>query len=693
MFLWTPQTVGVHTLIARALGADGPLGFSPSVHVGVVEPEPGDQVDQVDGVANVDDDGVIPAVLPASDDVGGPGAPPSGGGFQPAEPQGSSPDPGNANGPPTAPELAVSVDSCTAQLVFNDLSDDEVGFFVYRQASNQQLWQQVADLAANDGQGWLSYEESPGPGGFNYYVVSYNGQGESPSNPVLANFTGDCLDGESDSGFNPVLELDLGNLLADSGADRAYCYQSSDGLNWSRFPLEGFFMPGGADENSLIALNELIGQGVETLELMFECWGWMNGDLELIGSFEHVFDLPDEPEDGMTFQGSSLASVAQLFDMDGPQYFPMGEEHDIQVLFDVGSDVFKFLLMHDPSMPTPLAYVTYDPDECQSHLMPDAQNLLGKILFCTPYVGFDSGEGGGNPQPYLVWDFDQGCGAGYGTPPCQPYFYFENLAEFITGNVWFTITDWSSSGTFYWNVDAPYLQNLTIPPVGCSGKRSFYVSMYFDDGDTTYFGLASNVVTIDCPTPLPWDIPLDFTFETITFSSLDDGESDPDDVEVYGFMRTWVIGDETVYLNLAEWDDQDSDCPDETVSWPGSLDTQGLLILGDCTKTFGNGTHSLSGVAMCQGTSKTNCSISGWNFDNNTVRVTATDGQAIQLFLEVFDWDDASGNDLQCWSIYDLEARSRFDWALINNQPFSFIGFDQGNGNCTVSGTINAVVP
>jgi hypothetical protein len=419
----------------------------------------------------------------------------------------------------------------------------------------------------------------------------------------------------------------------------------------------------------------------------------MGDDLELIGNFQQVFDLPGEVGEGMTYQGTELANVTQLFNMDGPTFFPMGEEFSNDIVVDLSNNVFKFLLLHDPTMPTIFTYVSYDPDVCQSHLMPDAQNLLGKILFCTPYVGFDSGEGGGNPQPYLVWDFGEGCGAGYGSPPCHSYGYFESLAADVGGNVWFKITDVSSAGIFFWNVDAPYLQNLTIPPVACSGKRSFYLTMYFDDGDQIYFGLSSNIFAIDCPTPLPWDIPLDFTFETITFSALDDGESDPDDVEVYGFMRTWVIGDETVYLNLSEWDEQDGDCPDETVQWPGSLDTQGLLITGGCTKTFGNGTHSLSSVAMCQGTSKTNCNISGWNFNNNTVRVTATDGQAIQLFLNVYDWDDASGNDLQCWSIYDLEARSRFDWALVQNQSFTFIGFDQGNGNCTVSGTINAVVP
>ncbi|MGD8604045.1 MAG: hypothetical protein PVF49_05670, partial [Anaerolineales bacterium] len=692
-FLWNPQSVGVHTLIARALGANGPLGFSPSVQIIVVEPESSGELDEFDGVPNEPDDVVLPAVFPQSDDSG-PAVSPPAGGIPPAQPQDSPPEPADAQSPPAAPELAVTVESCTAQLAIHDLSGDELGFYVYRQASNNQTWQQVADLAASNGQGWMAFEDTPGPGGYNYYVAAYNSQGESPSNPVLANFSlQDCVPADGNDGNNLVLELDLGELLADSGAEQAYCYQTLDGVNWSRFPMNGFFTPGGEGGNSLISLTGLMEGDAQTVELMLECWGWMGGDLELIGNFDHVFDLPGELGDGMTFQGSPLANVAQLLEVDWPTFFPMGGQSDGGILFDLNPDIYKYLLIHDPAMPTIFTYVTYDPDECQSHLMPDAQNLVGKILFCTPYPGFDSGDEGGNPQPYLVWNLGSGCGAGYGSPPCNNYQYYETVASLGDGNVWFVVTDQSTAGTFYWTVDAPYLNNLTIPPVSCSGQRSFYVTMYFDDGEQWYFGLPSNIFTIDCPTPLPWDIPLDITFETITFSDLDDGESDPDDVEVYGYMRAWVPGDEDRYLNLAEWDEQDGSCPDESVEWPGSLNTQGLLITDGCTKTFSNGTYNLENVAMCQGYHKDNCSISGWSFDNNTIQLTVTDGQALWLYLTVYDWDDASGNDLQCWSIIEYEARSRFDWAQVQDQHFSFIGFDQGNGNCTVSGTINAVVP
>jgi hypothetical protein len=129
------------------------------------------------------------------------------------------------------------------------------------------------------------------------------------------------------------------------------------------------------------------------------------------------------------------------------------------------------------------------------------------------------------------------------------------------------------------------------------------------------------------------------------------------------------------------------------VKWPGSLNDQGLLITDGCTKTFNDGSHSLSTVAVCQGTSKQNCAISGWDFQNNVTRINALQDTGLWLYLTVYDWDDASGNDLQCWSVIEFKARTRFEWAQVQNEEFSFIGFDQGNGNCTVHGHINAVLP
>jgi hypothetical protein len=350
-------------------------------------------------------------------------------------------------------------------------------------------------------------------------------------------------------------------------------------------------------------------------------------------------------------------------------------------------------MIHDPTLPLINASITYDPDVCMSHLMPDAQNLLGQILFCFPYPGFDSGDEGGNPQPYLVWDMGWTCGAGSGNPPCVPYPSWESLADDVGGNVWFTVTDYSNGGNFSHIVDAPYMQNLTIPPVACSGTRIFHLSMYYSDNSNIYFSLPSNLVSINCPQPLPFEIPLDVTFERITFWSLDDGDDDPEDVEVYGYMHAAVPYGDSVYLNMAEWDEQGDECPDESVQWFGSLDSMGTLITGGCTKIFGDGTHSLSQVALCHGSSKSNCNHLGWGFDQNTIRIYVADWDSIGIAMNIWDWDDASGNDLQCLGNISIPARDRFDWALVQDLPFHLESGDNGNGGCAIDGVINAAVP
>ncbi len=56
-------------------------------------------------------------------------------------------------------------------------------------------------------------------------------------------------------------------------------------------------------------------------------------------------------------------------------------------------DIFK----DDPTMPFFTPSVSFDPEICKQHLPSDAQNLIGQLLFCSPYQGFTVGPGGDNP--------------------------------------------------------------------------------------------------------------------------------------------------------------------------------------------------------------------------------------------------------------------------------------------------------
>ena len=682
-FLWFPQNSGIHTLIVRAFDAEGPVGFSPAVNVAILESENG-------GTANDQAGMNVPVVLPAAEGSGAAHPPEPGQTVLPAVQMDGNPDFDNAPSLPAAPEVLAGVEGCSVELMVHDLSDDEVGFRVYRQGSNTISPMNIATLEPGEGQGWLSYEDMAYPGGFTYLVAAFNGQGESVSNPVVINVpSADC---DVPEGGQQAFDLDLGALLADSGANMAYCYQTLDQVNWLRVPDEGFVVPGMDGQDSFIIINDLVGPQFEPMTLTLECWGWFGEALELIGTFQHEFELGEISEIGPQINDSIFGDALELVPLDG-SFGTYAMSGDFEMHPDLLS-IFEKLLVHDPTLPLINASITYDPDVCMSHLMPDAQNLLGQILFCTPYPGFDSGDEGGNPQPYLVWSMGSACGAGEGNPPCIPYPSWESMADDVGGNVWFTITDHSNGGNFSHIVDAPYLQNFTIQPVACSGARTFHLSMYYSDNSNIFFSLPSNVVSINCPQPLPWEIPMDITFNTINFWSLDDGDiSGPEDVEVYGYMRAAVTGGPIRYLNLADWNQQADHCPDESVEWIGSMSSMGTLVTDGCTKTFRNGTSSLADLALCHGTSKSNCSLLGWGFNQNTIQVLVTDWDSIVISMEVIDWDDASGNDLQCSGSIEIPARDRFDWALVQDLPFHLESGDNGNGGCAIDGVINAVTP
>ncbi len=688
-FVWMPSHPGVHGIGARALGAQGPLAFSDVIHVQIFEAEYA--TDRPD-VLDFD----VPVVLPQAEGGAPVSGPPAGEPVAEAEPSSAPreypPDPGMG---PAAPQLAVEADGCLVALKIHDLSQDEESFSVYRQPVSAMGWSQVAQFEPHEGTGWMEASLPALPGGSTYYAASFHEGGESPGNMALVNV--DPADCAPLSTERSVFDLNLGMLLSDSEADRAYCYRSFNGAGWERIPKTGFFplgSPESARQPSMqINLTEL-GQGTDggELRLLFDCWGWRGGELGHLGQFEHSFDLtnlgalPDE------VPGSAFDGALQLRpESEATTFFPLGGDF---ADFDWSGAIGKFeLLQDDPSMPYFHPMVTKDPDICKNHLPADAQNWLGQTLFCSPYPGFTPGLGSENPQPYLVWDPINDCPLGDGSPPCTTYQEWLEKAEQEDGDLRFAVRDSSSAGTFSWSIGAGDLRSWVIKPLDCAGKRNFQVHMYYVDEDEFKRGPESIMVSTDCPHPVPWEIPLDVTFESIRFYNLDDGESDiPQDVEVYGFMLT-QSAQESRYLNLAEWGEQGDDCPDETIGWFGSLDTGGGLTI-TCPKIFHDAfAWDLSDVALCQGTSRYNCSVLGWDFNHNTVRVHVNDGEGLGFQVLVVDWDDASANDLQCLGAATVPARDRFAWAQVQDEPFVLESIDWGSGSCRIEGSITAVLP
>ncbi|MCJ7735582.1 MAG: hypothetical protein MUP11_13670, partial [Anaerolineales bacterium] len=197
----------------------------------------------------------------------------------------------------------------------------------------------------------------------------------------------------------------------------------------------------------------------------------------------------------------------------------------------------------------------------------------------------------------------------------------------------------------------------------------------------------SNKSSIPCPISYGPKMFLDIRFDEVIFSNLDDGESPPQDVEVYGYLRA-SSESMTHYLNLADWIGLVSLCPDED----GFITNQNSSPAG-CPVSFRDGTHSLLDQRLCRSKKYTNCTESGWDFNNNTIRLLMEESDSLTITVKMIDSDGGSGNDLVCEGIYQIPGQSILDWHKIKNQPFTLTGSQTGSGNCQIKGVMNAVSP
>lgn len=705
-FAWLPKEVGTFSLVARAIDENSQTSTSDPVQV-MVGPNEG----LAEGFTSQFND--VPAVAPL---LGGGGyTPPSGpsSGDSSGEGEDWSGDPGDwieslsNNSPPAAPELAVVGDaaSCTADLSIHDLSDNEEGFAVFLQFNNGN-WLQIKTLAAQSQVDWIEVSDVHLVGGQNsFYVSAFNSEGEAQSNLVsLYMDPSDCLVELAPSVPEEVQFLHFQGLylLTDSTPDRLYCYRSVNGAALTKWPAFDYFYP---EQDGSFMLDEVLQvvksqTEVEAFSLYLECWGWYGDNLDYLGSIQ-VGD--QDLSLGEALSNDVFQIVYEQLDGDG-DIFQYGNSDDFQANLQIGINDLVFKYIYPPDMVTPAAIVTYDPEECTSHLMPDAQNLLGTILFCFPYPGFHGGFAeGDNPQPYLVWNFFKTCNLGYGTEqdggPCHSYDYWRQMAADNNGKVGFYVYDYSSAGQHTWQIDADQLRMFNIPPNGCSGDRTFYVQMWYEEDNFKQYSQWSNPYTIACPKPVGNVLQIEFSFDTLTLNNLDDGDSGAQDVEVYGYFQ--VIAPSSYpgnnnFIKMGTWDKQDSDCSDDTGT--------GSNHRPSCPRILGNGTHNLANLPLCLSTDYTGdsnwqCSyfyapnaalVTNYQTGQNSLTVDVTDGDAITMWVILWDWDDASANDLVCWGFVDISSKTIFEWHATDGQGFGIIAFGDVNtgSNCNISGHI-----
>lgn len=700
-FAWLPKEEGTFSLIARAIDENGQTSTSDPVQV-IVGPNEGLAEGFTEQFADV------PAVSPA---LGGGGfSPPTGpsSGDSSGEGEVWSGDPGGwidnltDDTPPAAPELVVQGDaaSCTADLSIHDLSENEQGFAVFFQVNNGN-WLQIKTLAAQSQNDWIEEADVHLVGGQNsFYVSAFNSKGEAQSNLVTINMDpADCLLEVTPLQEDEFQFVHLQGLqfLTESIPNKLYCYRSLNGNAMTKWPAFDYFYP---DQDGAFSLDEVLqvvsseAEG-EGFSLYLECWGWFGSSLQYLGNIN--------TDDAIANDLFQIDFTFETLDGDG-DIFEFGNADDFQANLQLGINDLALKYIYPPDMVRPAAYVTFDPDECTNHLPPTAQNFLGTLLFCFPYPGFHGGFAeGDNPQPYLVWNFLKGCDAGYGTEldggPCHSYDWWRQLAADNNGQVGFYVYDYSSKGNHTWEVTADQLRMFNIPPNGCAGQRTFYVQMWYEEGGFKQYSDWSNSYTIACPVPVGGELQIEFSFDTLALSNLDDDDDGPEDVETYGYFQ--VIAPSSYpgsnnFIKMGTWDKQNGDCSDDTGT--------GSNHRNSCPRILGNGSHNLANLPLCHSTDYTEdgdwqCTynyapnsglITSYETGQNGITVNVADGDAVTMWVILWDWDDGSANDLVCWGFIDLASKSNFEWDATDGAGFSITAFGDVNtgSNCTISGHI-----
>ncbi len=325
---WLSGTIGAHSLIVRAVAADGQITSSNVVHITTTAPVgfeilypagEGDTVEVVSARFGVSSEEInsrnpgLPSAgpLPEGINLTIPIAPIS---YLPDSGLAASPAISAAEGKPVlgeipgnlplwldqilpgfgsqvlpkSPGLAVETDGCTVNLLVTDNSDDELGFFMYRADAGNSAFQRIDAFSANDGDQQLVYSDADKKGTLQYYVSAFNAVGESPSNPVEVKFA----DANCQTSSTGGLELVGNELVLPQVVDLAYFYISFNDGPFDRFPAEPQFLtPDGDKINIKSFLDALVTLSPEPIiEVVMEVWGWQGGVLVELGTLNTTFD-------------------------------------------------------------------------------------------------------------------------------------------------------------------------------------------------------------------------------------------------------------------------------------------------------------------------------------------------------------------------------------------------------------------
>lgn len=707
IYTWVPAQPGNYSLVARAITNADVIITSPAVIVFINPIEPSDQPpregEEVAGTSQV-----APVVLPA---------PPSGyaGSPLPAPIDITVPavkwkgSPGDwlthliTTVPPAAPELTAIVDGCNVKLDIHDLSENEEGFALYRQTTNNSDWDLVADFAAHSGAGWIGYLDENMSGGITYYATAFNTKGENSSNLMMVNIDPEACPQPKPKLDISTLRLKIENLQLDGAAGNIYCYRRLGNGQWSRWPDVGFLTSDGAVKTipqlvQPLVLSDLSDSGaiqaMRPLDLKMECWGWEGGKLRSLGKMQEKIDLAKLTGIHVAFPSLAFEILPDIFSGIKGKFFLLGEGMNPwpRLFVDPYSIEHLGYIPESDQMPFIHAWISFDKNDCMSHI----EGSFEQELNCYPMPGFNAGPGGINPQAYLIWEVLDGTCEGSPEKECFSLGWWKAFAnsnpepyadpiQYRVDNIY--LSPGGDAADMGISVDISQAAERVMPdfpPAGTetcwNGYKFYQVSLWVNSSIGNIAGPRSEFVAAPCPIPLGDKVNIEVNFNQVTINDIYDGVGNYCADNVYGLLAAFPNGQTVPYLRFGWWGGS------EPTDYGG---TNGYIY------EICDGTYSLaiSPFQMCLLTNPYSCDatqVTPYSYGNNKLTIPLKEGDSLQLKVVMYEFDNASNPDSICTSEVWVGPKTIEQWAATENEPYYLIQ-PEGDATCTLEVILNAI--
>lgn len=696
-FLWIPSDTGIYNLRARAIGSDGQAADSDVVWVFVrANSFTGEEADILvpaasgGGAGEPPSDEIIAQMPPPAPYT--PPAPPA-----PSEP----PKPAEVWSPdlsgfltwlspplsaPVTPQLTASVEACKVTLNIHDLSENELGFKLYRtQLGETQNSVPTYTLAPQPGQGWLSFEDNLTQAStYTYVMEAFNGLGSSgPSNPVTIDaLASGCPPPEAP----PMNSLELISLKTQfPAAEQAYCYISRNGMQWYRFPAVGFLPAGEAGSFELQGkisdlFIEVVGEEEEQSvppTTYWDCWGWPGGELSQLGVFQ--VDLALTPDGPKTIKDA--ANLAELV-------FSFGtlttKEGDIG-LWDLGSDIQDTIAALDPTatdtqLLAPTLHYSTSPADCEANLPGNANPNT-----CHPHIYYFAKDT--HTHPYLYWDLNNkdNCADPGNCTDMDELSYF----PYSVSDQGYHLYDLQWSATVPIKTYHGFDEHLYVVHTykgSCGKLRTFEVRTFVELDQTFTYESSSPaaVQTFAQPCNSLDKVLIKVEFTALDLADVDDGWFD-DDIEIYGDFYVTPSYNATfgnaVHGNMGGWG---------TAAGVDGCSLEGIEAYGqpskagwECPLSYGNETVTQFG--MCRTNFSPDLCATSYSPVNQVFHIYTMEGDnQILVSIALFDYDYQSANDPVCVGSVWMTKEPHERWIeAINYRIWHFYQGDNGNASCT----------